>query len=95
MDCVRVSSNVCYIVEIKPSNPNAISKGQKRAREYLDAVSDFFGQNRNRVKEAFTGKLEVFQKCIANGGIKLDTEVRAYDLCPPDGRLFQDFVVTE
>jgi hypothetical protein len=95
MDCVRVSSGTCYIVEIKPNNANAAGKGEEKLKAYISAMTSYYSSNRDHVKEKFTDKLEIFQQCIANGTIQLRSELRRYELCPADGRLFQDFVVLE
>jgi hypothetical protein len=93
MDCVKVSSGVCTIVEIKPNNTKAIAKGDARAIEYREAVQRHFEANKSRIKDAFSDELQIFQRCISNEDILLKTQVRAYDLCPPEGMMFRDFVV--
>lgn len=89
MDCVKA----CTIYEIKPNNSKAIAKGKGQASDYRDAVLAYFNSNKERLKEAFTDKMQIFLKCVSNGQLSLDTDVRAYDLCPADGKLFNDFVV--
>jgi hypothetical protein len=54
-----------------------------------------FEANRSSIKDAFSGELQIFQRCISNEDILLKTQVRAYDLCPPEGMMFRDFVVGE
>jgi rubrerythrin len=93
MDCVKVSSGVCTIVEIKPNNAKAIAKGDARAIQYRQSLREYFDANKSRIKDAFSGELEIFKRCIANETLELRTEVRAYDLCPPEGMMFRDFVV--
>jgi hypothetical protein len=87
-------SQAISIVEIKPNNADAIAKGRERSGDYA-SVRELFQGNKSRIKEAFDGKLAVFQKCIANDAIKLETQVHVYELCPPEGTMFYDFVVTE
>jgi hypothetical protein len=93
IDCVRVSDNRCYIVEIKPNNSRAQSRGRSQLDGYQSAVLKLFDSNKDRVDSTFTDKLTIFKRCIANGSILLATELRAYEFCPPDGKLFHDFVV--
>jgi hypothetical protein len=93
IDCVRVSSGTCYLVEIKPDNSAARDRGNDQLQKYLAAMKRHFKRNSDDVKKGFTGKLEVFQRCITNGEISLKSELRVYQLCPPEGKLFHDFVV--
>lgn len=93
MDCVKVSGSVCTIVEIKPNNSSAISKGETQVKDYLRSMRDYFEANKSRIKDAFSGELEVFRRCISGENIELKTEIRVYELCPSDGALFRDFVV--
>jgi hypothetical protein len=91
IDCIRVDGNVCYVVEIKPNNDKArdrgnaqIASGMKNIREALNG----------RKKSELSGNLAVFQACHRDGADpELKPELRVYELCPPDGELFRDFVV--
>ena len=93
IDCVRVSSGTCYIVEIKPNNDPAKAKGRQQLDGYRDEIRTLFDTKKNDLDSAFTGALSIFKQCISNGRIQLDTELVVYDFCPPDGKLFNDFVV--
>jgi hypothetical protein len=93
LDCVRVSSGTCFIVEIKPNNSAAQSRGRSRLDEYLAAVRKRFESSKDRIDSAFTDKMAIFKRCVADGRISLEAELRVYDFCPPDGKLFRDFVV--
>jgi hypothetical protein len=93
MDCVRVSSGTCYIVEIKPNNDAAKTKGKEQLASYEQAMLSLFDTNKNGLDAAFSGKLAIFKQCVSNGRLQLDTELVAYDFCPTDGKLFNDFVV--
>jgi hypothetical protein len=53
----------------------------------------FFQANKGDIDRAFTDKLEIFKRCIADGAITLKPELRLYDFCPPAGKLYNDFVV--
>lgn len=93
MDCVRVSSGTCYIVEIKPNNDAAIRKGRQQLFDYQEAIKRLFEAKKADLDSAFTDKLSIFKQCVSNGRIQLETEFVGYDFCPPDGKLFNDFVV--
>lgn len=93
LDCVRVSSGTCYLVEIKPNNGDAQDRGRSRLGDYRKAVEEYFKKNRRDLDRAFTDKLQIFKRCIADDSISLDTELRVYDFCPPAGKLYNDFVV--
>jgi len=93
MDCVRVKDTTCVIVEIKPNNSDAQTRGKSQLGTYEKAVEDFFNSNKNDIDHAFTDRMAIFKQCINNGQIQLDTELVVYDFCPPDGKLFHDFVV--
>lgn len=93
LDCVRVSSGTCYIVEIKPNNSAAEAKGRARLQDYVRAVSSLFDSNKDRIDSVFTDRLSIFKRCISNGRIDLKPELRVYDFCPADGKLFNDFVL--
>jgi len=93
LDCVRVSSGTCYIVEIKPNNSDAQARGRTRLGEYKTGVEKYFDRSKSDINRNFTDKLEVFKRCIANGRITLETELRVYEYCPAEGQLFNDFLV--
>lgn len=98
IDCVQaLSSGVCTIWEIKPSNDRAKSKGRDQAAGYRKDVLSLFNSNkdsREKLREAFKGKMAVFLKCVDNSEqLQVEIGVRAYDYCPDDGKLFNDFVV--
>lgn len=95
IDCVQASGGTCTIYEIKPSNDRAKSKGRDQAGGYRRDVLDLFnGTNKDKRQEVFKGDMGVFWKCVdSNDQLRVDIGVRAYDYCPDDGKLFNDFVV--
>lgn len=95
VDCVKASGGVCTIVEIKPNNSTAISKGKTQVGEYEEYMEDYFNANKSRIDDAFRDGLKIFKQCISDGKISLRTEVRVYDLCPPEGMMFRDFIVND
>jgi hypothetical protein len=56
-------------------------------------MENFFNANKRDIDRAFSDKLQIFKRCIADGAITLETELRVYDFCPPADRLYNDFVV--
>jgi hypothetical protein len=89
IDCVKE----CTIYEIKPNNSKAIDKGKDQAADYKRAVQEYFEYDKTKMNERFSGKMKVFLSCIKDGQISLNVDVRVYDFCPADGKLFNDFVV--
>jgi hypothetical protein len=93
MDCVRVADNTCYIVEIKPNNTAAKEKGTRQLEKYQDAINGRFRSSKSDLDAAFPDSLSIFKRCVVNKEIQIKTELIVYDFCPPDGKLFNDFVV--
>lgn len=91
IDCIRVDGNVCYVVEIKPNNRGAQDRGRA---QISDGMKNIRSALQGRKKSELSGNLSVFQSCFDdNNGPKLEPELRVYELCPPEGELFLDFVV--
>lgn len=85
-----------YLRELKRSSRTTRQRsqgGREQARGYRGAVESYFEANTDRLKDTFTNKLSIFLKCIDDGRIRLETDIRAYEFCPADGKLFHDFVV--
>lgn len=93
IDCIRVAGDVCYVVEIKPNNSAAKARGMIQLQDALKQIESALGGKAKR--EELTGGLAVFQACFneTSKRAKLETELRVYEFCPPDGKLFHDFVV--
>lgn len=93
VDCVRVDGNTCYVVEIKPNNEAARSKGNRQIRDGIDAIRSALSGKKKRVE--LTGNLEVLRPCFDEQKEEADLkpELRVYEYCPPEGELFHDFVV--
>jgi hypothetical protein len=59
-----------------------------------DVLDLFNGTNKDKRQEAFKGDRAVFLKCVdSNDQLRVEIGIRAYDYCPDDGKLFNDFVV--
>jgi hypothetical protein len=95
IDCVKVADGICTLIEIKPKNASAIARGEVQAAGYVASLKEFFLRNRDDIQRAFSGNLEVFKQCIANQRLELRPLVETYELCPAEGSLFRDAVVTE
>lgn len=69
-DCIRASD--CTVVELKPDNSRAISKGRGQAERYARELNDSAEKRKN-----LAAKDSDFSKCE-----KFDSEVQCYKLCP-------------
>jgi hypothetical protein len=69
-DCIRASD--CTVVELKPDNSRAISKGRGQAQGYANVLN-----NSADARKALTDKDSDFSKCT-----KFEWEVQCYKLCP-------------
>jgi hypothetical protein len=69
-DCIRASD--CTVVELKPDNSRAISRGQGQARGYSDALNRSADERAKLAREK-----SAFAKCD-----KYESEVWCYKLCP-------------
>lgn len=69
-DCIRASD--CTVVELKPDNSRAISKGRGQAERYARELNDSAEK-----RKALAEKDSDFSKCV-----KFDYEVQCYKLCP-------------
>ena len=82
IDCVKVESGWCNIIEIKPNNDKAVAKGWDQVKRYTAELLDAYrGKDSSKVPE-------VFRQCFSNDDAKelqLKTNVVTYDFCPvPD-----------
>ena len=71
-DCVGYDGNMCLIVEFKPNNSRAISKGLSQLRDYKDGL-----QNNASKRQDLNNKNSAFATCQT-----FDTRVDCYRLCP-------------
>ena len=80
LDCVAVSSGTCVIIEIKPDTPPSTAKGNRRLREYRDAVLDLWADD---PAEFQSGKMKEFQKCVdaKTKQLKVRTLLKTYKFC--------------
>ncbi len=91
IDCVRVSSNECQVIEIKPNNGYAKAVGKKQVEGYEQKLQSTL---KSGGPDAFkSGALRVFQGCLwvptkeeeAQGKkpiLNLKTDVETYEYCP-------------
>jgi hypothetical protein len=69
-DCIYASG--CTVIELKPDNSRAISKGRDQARRYADELN-----NKQATRKKLAEKSSSFEKCE-----KYDYRVDCYKLCP-------------
>ena len=82
IDCVKVDSGYCNIIEIKPNNDKAVAKGWDQVKRYQSDVLDAW---RNAGDDKTKIRPEVFGSCIDSGHdqeLRLKTDVVTYDFCP-------------
>jgi hypothetical protein len=72
-DCIGYDGNACLIVEFKPNNSRAISKGKEQLKDQSEALE----KNADKRKE-LDDKSSSFSSCPK----KFDTRVDCYMLCP-------------
>jgi hypothetical protein len=84
IDCVKVSSKTCTIIEIKPKDAERLGRNQVAA--YALAISKMFAQ---RGTSEFTDRLGVFRECVSEDGktLALERAVELYDFCPSTSQL--------
>jgi hypothetical protein len=80
-DCLRTEGDTCYVVELKPKNSRAISKGNRQAQDSADdlnkEVAKMAKGEGSRVIQDLISKRSDFGKC------KLwKPKLRCYVLCP-------------
>ncbi len=84
IDCVKVDSGWCNIIEIKPNNDNAVKKGWDQVKRYQSDVLSAW----QSASDKSTMQPEVFRDCLAQDEsqeLQLKTDVVTYDFCPvPD-----------
>ena len=93
VDCIRVSGSVCYVVEIKPNNSDAQTRGRTQIQDGMREIrSELSGKKK---KAELTGKLEILRSCFdeASATVDLKEELRVYEYCPPEGEMYKDFVI--
>jgi hypothetical protein len=79
MDCVKVASGACTIIEIKPRG--AAGLGEDQARAYEEGIRKLFAA---KGSAGFDGSLSVFRSCVSNDGkeIAVSRRLELYDFCP-------------
>jgi len=96
IDCIRVDGTTCYVVEIKPNNSAAQERGRQQIRSGIKEIKDALSGAKKKAEiDKLPDKLHVFKACFddSKSEANLEVELRVYELCPPDGLLFKDFVV--
>lgn len=79
-DCLMATGETCLVVELKPNNSNAISKGRDQVRDYAsDLNAELKNPNSSIIKKLVDTKSD-FAKCK-----KFEQRVDCYRLCPDIG----------
>jgi len=80
-DCLRADGDTCYVIELKPNNSRAISKGNQQARDSVTdlnkEVTKMLKGEGSKVMQDLISKRSDFAKCK-----EWRAKVRCYTLCP-------------
>jgi hypothetical protein len=71
-DCVGYDGNACLIIEFKPNNSRAISKGLRQLRDYKQGL-----ENNQSKRQDLNNKSSSFATCSS-----FETRVDCYTICP-------------
>lgn len=80
-DCLRTDGDTCYVIELKPNNSRAISKGNQQARDSVTdlnkEVTKMLKGEGSKVMQELISKRSDFAKCK-----EWRAKLRCYTLCP-------------
>lgn len=76
IDCLNISDGHCEVIEIKPNNEKARSKGRGQLDGYKSTITRMHAD----------GKLTtLLERCVTDGQLNIVYEVETYEFCPvPD-----------
>jgi len=77
LDCAMATGETCTVVELKPDNSNAISKGRDQARRYREDLNEEL----KKPDSSYIGKLIAADRDFANCK-RFESRVDCYTLCP-------------
>jgi len=76
-DCLMATGETCTVIELKPNNSRAISKGRDQARRYRDSLNDELKKPSSDVIKKLIDTKSDFAKCKS-----FEFRVDCYKLCP-------------
>jgi hypothetical protein len=79
-DCLRADGDTCYVIELKPKNSRAISKGNQQARDSVEDLTrelEKHAKGESKIMQELIGKRSDFGKCK-----RWERRLRCYTLCP-------------
>jgi hypothetical protein len=80
-DCLRADGDTCYVIELKPNNSRAISKGQRQARDAADDLNNGIAKMQkgegSDVMKRLIDKKSDFARCK-----RFEAKLKCYSLCP-------------
>jgi hypothetical protein len=80
-DCLRADGDTCYVIELKPNNSRAISKGKQQAQDSVDDLSKELAKmmkgEGSSVMQGLISRRSDFAKCK-----EWRPKLRCYTLCP-------------
>jgi hypothetical protein len=76
-DCVIATGEVCTVIELKPNNSRAITKGVDQYRRYVRNLNEQLAKPGSEVIKKLIDRKSDFAKCKSFRG-----QVDCYKLCP-------------
>lgn len=77
LDCLMASGETCVVVELKPDNSRAISKGKDQARRYVDQLNKELKKTDSELIKKLIDIKSDFAKCK-----RFESRIDCYKLCP-------------
>jgi hypothetical protein len=79
-DCLKADGDTCYVIELKPNNSRARSKGERQARDSRDDLRRELekGADKSDVLKKLFDRSSKFKDCK-----RWEYKLKCYSLCPP------------
>lgn len=76
-DCLYAAGETCLVIELKPDNSRAISRGQRQAQDSVDFLNNELQKKDSDVIKDLVSKRSDFAKCK-----RFERRIKCYKLCP-------------
>jgi hypothetical protein len=76
-DCIKATGETCTVIELKPNNSNAISKGNTQLRDQLHDLNEAVKNADSSLIKDLINKKSDFAKCK-----RFEGRIDCYTLCP-------------
>lgn len=77
VDCLMASGSTCKVIELKPDNSRAISRGNSYVRDRAEELNEELKDKKSEIIKKLIGTDGDFAKCE-----KFEEQVDCYKLCP-------------